>query len=151
VRERAGHTLQPTALVHEAYLKLIDSTVIGSGDRNRFLALAARAMRQVLIDFARQRKAGRRGGGDWERVTLHPELVGEASSEEVDLLDLDEALARLAEVHDVAARVVELRYFGGLTLVEAGALLGISDSMVSKYWRTAQAWLRRELGSAGSP
>lgn len=149
-RERVGHTLQPTALVHEAYLKLIDSTVILSGDRERFLGFAARAMRQVLIDVARKRRTDRHGGEGWQRVSLHTDLLGvvDASQQEVDLLDLDDALTRFTAVHAKAAQVVELRYFGGLTLDEVASVLGISSRMVSKYWNTARAWLGRELRPA---
>jgi len=148
-RERPGHTLQPTALVHEAYLKLIDSTVIRTGDRERFLAMAAWAMRQVLVDFARRRRTQRRGGDGWERVSLHPEVAVDAGapSGHVDLLDLDDALTRFAQIHDQAARVVELRYFGGLTIGETAEVLDVSERMVSKYWHLARAWLGRELGS----
>jgi len=152
-REQGGHTLQPTALVNEAYLKLIDSTVIRTGDRERFLAMAAWAMRQVLVDFARRRRTERRGGKDWERVSLHPEIGLDTSPRagDVDLLDLDDALTRFAQVHDKAARVVELRYFGGLTIGETAGVLGVSNRMVSKHWHLARAWLGRELGSADPP
>jgi len=149
--ERVGHTLQPTALVNEAYLKLIDSTVIGTGDRERFLAMAAWAMRQVLVDFARRRRTERRGGDDWQRISLHPDVAIDAKAEDADLLDLDDALSRFAEVHAKAARVVELRYFGGLTIDETAQVLDVSARMVSKYWHLARAWLGRELGSADSP
>jgi RNA polymerase sigma-70 factor (ECF subfamily) len=142
-----GHTLQPTALVNEAYIKLIDSTVLLRGDRERFLALAARVMRQVLVDFARTRKAQRRGGNQWQRVSLHAELVPAGSADgDVDLVGLDEALTRFATLHAKAAQVLELRFFGGLTLTETAAALDISERMVSKYWRGARAWLERELG-----
>jgi RNA polymerase sigma factor (TIGR02999 family) len=152
-RERSGHTLQPTALVHEAYLKLIDSTVIRTGDRERFLAMAAWAMRQVLVDFARKRRAERRGGKDWARVSLHPEMADDADHEDgdVDLLDLDDALSRFAKAHEKAAKVVELRYFGGLTIDETAGVLGVSARMVSKYWHLARAWLGRELGTEDPP
>lgn len=148
-RERAGHILQPTALVHEAYLKLIDHSVISGDDRERFLALAARAMRQVLVDFARRRKAGRRGGDSWERVTLHSDLI-ENDVDHADLIDLENALERLAETNAKAAEVVELRFFGGLSDEEAARVLSVSDRMVRKYWVTARAWLSRELGRDGT-
>ncbi|MFT7463915.1 MAG: RNA polymerase sigma-70 factor (ECF subfamily) [Pseudohongiellaceae bacterium] len=149
-RERVGHTLQPTALVNEAYLKLIDSTVLVSGDRARFLGLAARAMRQVLIDFARKRKANRRGGKDWDRVSLHPDMVHDtgAKRDDYNLFDLDDALTRFAALHEKASQVVELRFFGGLTNEETGSVLGISDRMVRKYWTSARTWLGRELSAA---
>jgi RNA polymerase sigma-70 factor (ECF subfamily) len=150
-RERSGHTLQPTALVHEAYIKLIDSTVLSSGDRVRFLGVAARAMRQVLVDFARRRRTARRGGQGWNRVSLHPDLTlnDGAAHEGIDLTDLDDALTRFAALHEKAARVVELRYFGGLPVEDVALAMGLSTRMVVKYWRTARAWLRRDLGPAG--
>jgi len=118
-----------------------------SGDRARFLGLAARAMRQVLIDFARKHKADRRGGKNWNRVSLHPDMLGDARAmrDGCDLIDLDDALTRFAAVHEKASRVVELRFFGGLTIEEAASVLGISDRMVSRYWASARTWLGREL------
>jgi RNA polymerase sigma-70 factor (ECF subfamily) len=143
-RERADHTLQPTALVHEAYLRLIDSTVIQSSDRNRFLGFAARAMRQVLVDHARRRGAEKRGGASWERVTLHPELAI-AGRSEVDLVELDEVLERFGAVDARAARVVDLRFFAGLTAQEAADVLGVSKTTVDDDWYMAKAWLGRKL------
>ena len=148
-RQDSGHTLQPTALVNEAYLKLIDSTVIRTDDRERFLATAAQAMRQVLVDSARKRHALRRGGSGWQRVSLHPDVLADdvLPHDEFDVLDLDDALTRLAQAHAMPARVVELRYFGGLTVEETAGVLSVSERMVGKYWFLARAWLGRELGS----
>ena len=146
-RERVGHTLQPTALVHEAWIKLIDSPHVTSQDKRRFLGVAARAMRQVLIEFARRRNAQRRGGNDMQRVSLHPELAS-ATGRDVDLLDLDEALRRFAETDERAARVVELRYFAGLSAAEAADVLGVSKRTVDTDWFMARSWLNRELGAA---
>ena len=145
-RERAGHTLQPTALVNEAYLRMIDSTAIESSDRDRFLAYAARAMRQVLVDHARRRRADKRGGEQWRRVTLHPELAAEGSSD-IDLVDLDDLLERFSALDERAARVVELRAFAGLTRLQAAEVLGVSPRTVDNDWYTARAWLAREMAA----
>lgn len=143
--ERKGHTLQPTALVNEVYLRLIDTSTTNGEDKRRFMVLAARCMRRVLIDHARKRKAKRRGGdGDWVRVTMHPEVAHEPGFT-IDLLDLAPALERLAELDERAAQVVELRFFGGLTEAETAEVLGVTDRTVRSDWRTARAWLRREL------
>lgn len=143
--ERVNHTLQPTALVHEAYLRLIDSTVIQGGDKGRFMSVAARAMRRVLVDSARARKTQRRGGGQWDRVTLHPELVS-SGVDDVDVVVLDVALEKFAKVDERAAHVVELRFFSGLSIEETAAALGVSDRTVGNDWFTARCWLGRELG-----
>jgi RNA polymerase sigma factor (TIGR02999 family) len=146
-RERADHTLQPTALVHEAYMRLIDSTVIQSSDRNRFLGFAARAMRLVLVDHARKHNAEKRSG-QWERVTLHPDLAP-AGCGDVDLVELHDVLERFAAVDERAARVVELRFFAGLTVPQAAEVMGIAPRTVDKDWFMAKAWLARELGANG--
>lgn len=148
LNERKGHTLQPTALVNEVYLRLIDTTAVNGDDQRRFMILAARCMRRVLIDHARKRGAQRRGGKDWVRVSLHPG-VAEETEFTADLLDLGPALERLAELDPRAAEVVELRFFGGLTEVETAEVLGVTDRTVRSDWRTARAWLRRELDGAG--
>jgi len=146
-KERAGHTLQPTALVNEAYLKLIDSTVIQSGDKGRFMSVAARAMRHVLIDHARGKNRQRRGGGNWRRVSLNPDML-EAGAIDIDLLDLDQALERFAERDPRAARVVELRFFTGLSVEEIAELLGVARRTAYDDWYMAKAWLGRELQRA---
>lgn len=145
-RERPGHTLQPTALVHEAYLRLMKDRPDRWQNRAHFCAIAARAMRQILIERARARGAQKRGGGG-PRVTLEEALVaGEAPS--VDLLALDEALQRLAALDPMHARLVELRFFGGLTVEETAEALDMSPATVKRHWSAARAWLAREMGGA---
>ncbi|HKH91454.1 MAG TPA: ECF-type sigma factor [Gemmatimonadaceae bacterium] len=146
-REAAGHTLQPTALVHEAYLKLVDQRPGRWHGRAQFYGVAARCMRQVLVDAARTRRAAKRGGGA-QPITLSdadgtPASEGEAAGD--DVLALDAALARLAALDPDQARLVELRYFAGLTLDDTAATLGVSSATVSREWRVARRWLRREL------
>jgi len=143
------HTLQPTALVHEAYLKLINQTAAAWNDRAHFLAVAATAMRQVLKDSARRRNALKRGGGDEakERVNL-TDVQTPSGQSIVDTVALDEALTRLAELNPRQARIVELRFFGGLTNEEVGRVLNLSTRMIEKEWRRTRAWLSAELGGA---
>ena len=142
-RERAGHTLQPTALVHEAYLKLVGEERAVCESRGHFLALAALAMRRVLCRHAERRAALKRGG-DRARVELtDAALALELPS--VDVLGVDRALTRLEGVDPRAAKVVELRFFGGLSVEDAAAALEISPRTVEREWRVARAWLRREL------
>lgn len=138
-----GHTLQPTALVHEAYARLVGSDAKFE-DRAHFFALAARLMRNILIDHARARKSQKRGGGG-ALVTL-PENVALEASEPLDVLAVDEALKRLAEVDERKARVVELHFFGGLTYTETSTALGISEATVDRDLRMAKAWLAEHLG-----
>lgn len=142
-RERTDHTLQPTALVHEAFLKLHARGIV-TGGRTHFLALAATAMRQILVDHARAKAAVKRGGG-WKKVT-----VSEASSLSdggvEDVLAVNDALVKLAALDPVAARIVEMRFFAGLTEVEIASELDISDRWVREQWGHARAWLRREMG-----
>jgi RNA polymerase sigma factor (TIGR02999 family) len=142
--EPAGHTLQATALVHEAYLRLVDQPSVEWQDRAHFLAVAANAMRRILVDRARARHAAKRGGA--ERALTLSETVAVANEEsEVDVLVLHEALIRLAELDPRQARVVELRYFGGLSIPEAAVALGVSHATVERDWRNARLWLRHEL------
>lgn len=145
--ERAGHTLQPTALVHEAWMRLVDTDAVGFESRSHFFGTAARAMRQVLVDHARRRDAGKRGG-DWQRVTLDTGIA-EDNALAADVLDLDSALTRLTGHDATLARLVELRFFAGLTLDEAADALGVSRRKAAKDWSAARLWLRRELG--GTP
>jgi len=141
--ERPGHTLSTTDLVHEAYAKLVTEQVVDHGERAYFFAAAAQAMRRVLIDYARRRKALKRGGG-WHPVALDDvDVVADDSSE--SLLALDEALARLAALDDRLARVVECRYFGGLTEDETADALGVTARTVRRDWVKAKGWLYREL------
>ena len=144
--ERSDHTLQPTALVHEAYLKLQRGGSCPAG-RVHMLALAASAMRQILVDHARARATQKRGGG-WERVTVDSAAPIHPNGAD-DVLAVHGALARLAALDARAARVVELRFFGGLTEAEVAEELEISERWVREQWTHARAWLRRELAGAG--
>jgi RNA polymerase sigma factor (TIGR02999 family) len=148
--EHAGHTLQPTALVHEAYMKLANGAN-AAGDaaqsQNEFRALASHAMRQILVDHARRRNTDKRGGG-WLRITLD-DAVGADHERELDLLALDEAMEGLAKLDARKCRVVELRFFGGLTCEEAAKELRISPKTAEADWYMARAWLRSRLTSAG--
>jgi RNA polymerase sigma-70 factor (ECF subfamily) len=147
-RERPGQTLQPTALVHEAYLRLLKDRPDRWQNRAHFCAIAAHSMRQILIERARARGALKRGGGG-PRVTLDEALIagGERS---IDLVALDEALERLAQFDPEQARLVELRFFGGLTVEETAEAMDISPATVKRHWAVARAWLAREL-EGGAP
>ncbi|MHC4409276.1 MAG: sigma-70 family RNA polymerase sigma factor [Planctomycetota bacterium] len=142
-REAAGHTLQPTALVHEAYLKLVGESAGAWNDRTHFLAAASRAMREILVDFARRRAALKRGGGR-VRITLDEKSHGQGRPTD-EILAVHEALAKLERVDPEWSRVVELRFFGGLTLEEAAAVMGISLSSAKRIWSRARAWLLAEM------
>lgn len=144
--ERAGHTLQPTALVNEAYLQLLNHTTDHPEARNRFFALAARVMRHVLIDHARARGRQKRGG-DHRRVDLTLQGLGEARATfgHEDLLALDEALKKLEQLDERKARLVELRYFAGLEEETAAQILGIARSTAAADWRFARAWLLNQM------
>ena len=144
-RERAGQTLQPTALVHEAYLRLVDQTRVEWKNRGHFFAVASQAMRRALVDHARSRAAAKRGGG-LEPETLGVELATPTPMPPIEVLALDQALDRLAAVDPELARVVELRFFGGLTLEETAEVAGRSLASVKRDWRAARAFLHRELG-----
>jgi RNA polymerase sigma factor (TIGR02999 family) len=148
-REATGHTLEPTAVVNEAFVRLVNKPDAAWNGRTHFVGVAARAMRQVLIDHARRRKAGRRGGG-WKRVTLSGIGAGSAGLAQVDAIDLDNALEKLSAIDERRSRVVELRFFGGLTNAEVAEVLGVSAATIEGDWRFARAWLRRELGG-GKP
>lgn len=142
-RESRGHTLQPTALVHEAWIKLVDASDPGWEGRRHFLAVAAKAMRNVLVDHARARGAAKRGGGR-QRLPLDDALA--LYEDRVpDVLALDDALQQLAGVDEQLGRLVELRFFGGLSHEEAGQVLGISTRSAERGWSTARAWLRSHL------
>lgn len=147
-RERRGHTLQPTALVHEAYLKMVDQRAACWSGRAHFFAVAAEAIRRILVDHARGRGTAKRGGGR-ERVTLSGiDAVG--TDAEVDLIVLDDALTRLQTLHPRQAEVVKMRYFAGLTGAETAEALGVSRSTVVDDWTVARAWLLSELGETGA-
>jgi RNA polymerase sigma factor (TIGR02999 family) len=142
-RERAGHSLQPTALANEAYFKLVDTAKAGMAGRAHFFGVAARAMRQVLVEHARKKQAAKRGG-DQQRVTLSiADRAGEEPS--FDVLDLEEALEELARLDERKARVLELRFFAGLSMDEVGELLAVSAKTVEADWYMARAWLRTRL------
>ena len=142
--ERVEHTLQPTALVHEAYLRLAGGAELGWANRAHFFAAAARAMRQVLVDFARRKGADKRGGG-LQRVSLHEDLAPELPGSDFDLLDLHESLEKLSGLDATLGRIVELRFFGGLTLDEVADVVGYSRRKVASEWAFARTWLAREL------
>ena len=145
-RERAGHTLSTTEVVHEAYLSLLDHPRVPTGEQVRFLAVASTAVRRALLQHARRRDAAKRGGGQ-RPLTLDDEAVA-ADGDSDDLVALDEALTRLSELDERLARVVECRYFGGLTEDETAAALGITARTVRRDWVKAKAWLYRELHGA---
>jgi RNA polymerase sigma-70 factor (ECF subfamily) len=142
-RERPDHTLQPTALVHEAYLRLIDQRRVAWQNRVHFLAMASQMMRRILVDHARRRRMGKRSGR-WMQVELE-DLILPSHSNNVDVLALDELLNRLAEFDARKSRIVELRYFGGLSLDETAHALGVSATTIDRDWRAARAWLYRQL------
>ena len=142
-QERANHTLQPTALVHEAYMKLVDQTRVDWQGKSHFFAVAAQAMRRILVDHARSRQREKRGGGR-ARVILD-EAVALSPQKDEDVLALDEALERLAKLDPRQAKVVELRFFGGLNVEEVAEALGVSKRTVEGDWTFARAWLSREL------
>lgn len=147
-RERRGHTLQVTALVNEAYLRLVDARRVAWNDRAHFLGIAARLMRRVLVDHARARGVGKRGAGA-EQVNLD-EAMMVTPAPDVSLLALDHALETLAVLDARKCQVVEMRYFGGLTLDETAAALHVSRDTVKRDWRLAKLWLLRELEQRGS-
>lgn len=148
-RERPGHTLQATALVNEAYVKLVDSSRVRWQNRAHFMAIAAQTMRRILVDVARKRRVQKRGA-DASQVTLHEGLIvgGEPGS---DLVALDDALDGLAKLDPRKSRVVELRFFGGLNLEETAEALGVSTDTVGRDWSAAKAWLLRELTRGPGP
>jgi RNA polymerase sigma-70 factor (ECF subfamily) len=143
-QQNPGHTLAPTALVHEAFLRLVGTSGPGWKDRSHFFAVAATAMRQILTDHARRKGADKRGGGEWQRISLS-DANPAGPGEDADIAALDEALTRLAEADPRKHRVVELRFFGGLTVEEVAEELGVSVTTVESDWRAARAWLNSEL------
>src|SRR5690242_516587 len=143
-RERAGHTLQPTALVNEAYLKLIDQKNAKWQNRAQFFGISAQLMRRILVDHARQRQAVKRGGSNQERLSI-TSVEAVLKQPEIDLLALNEALDELAQMDPQQSRIVELKFFGGLSIEETAEVLGISHATVERDWKMARAWLRRQL------
>ena len=161
--ERPGHTLQCTALVHEAFLRLSGQRVAEWKNRKQFIALAAQLMRRILVDYARQRGAGKRGAGqvplslDDTRDALEidaansaqaPDALAAAENSRVDLLAIDRALQQLARIDQQQCQIVELRYFGGLTIDETAEIVGLSAATIKREWTMARAWLQRELSAA---
>lgn len=141
--ESPGHTLQPTALVNEAYLKLVDQSRVQWQDRAHFLAVASHVMRRILVDHARGKKRVKRGGNR-QRIELD-EACGASFRQEIDLLEVDDALSQLAQRDARQAQIVELRLFGGLTMDEIAQVLGVSKRTVESEWTMIRAWLRRQL------
>ena len=144
-RERAGHTLQPTALVHEAWVKLVDGDKVQFHGRAHFFGIAARCMRQLLVDHARARAAGKRGG-DRQRVTIDEGMLA-GLDPDIELIALDDALEKLAQLDERAAKVAEMRLFAGMTVPEVAVELDVSPRTVDGDWATARLWLSRELGA----
>ena len=138
-----GHTLQPTALVHEAYIKLVDQRSVDWQNRAHFFAIAARLMRRIVLQSARRRRAAKRGGGAVE-IDIEDDAIP-AAEPGLDVIVLDEALTRLAAMDSRQAQVVELRYFGGLNIDETAVVLGVSAGTVKREWRSAKAWLLKEV------
>lgn len=150
-RERPGHTLQPTALVHEAFLKLVDQRAVNWQNRLHFFAVASSAMRRILVDHARTQRRLKRGGGRQANpLTEFVDAPG-VDIEHVDIIALDVALTRLATRDARQARLVELRYFGGMTIEETAATLEVSVATVNREWRMARSWLFAELGGVEDP
>jgi RNA polymerase sigma factor (TIGR02999 family) len=143
-RERVDHTLQPTALINEAYLRLVGSSNISWESRAHFFGIAARVMRRILVDHARQHQADKRGA-DFQKVPIDAANEPGSKPEAVDLVALDAALSRLAELDPEQSKLVELRYFAGLTIEEAAETMSLSVATARRRWTSAKAWLRREI------
>jgi len=149
-RERPDHTLQPTALIHEAYLRLVDQNSVTWENRAHFFGISAQVMRRILVDHARGRHAAKRGGS-LIKLPLDEAIHGSPKQqEEIDLVALDAALTRLAEVDAEQSRLVELRYFAGLTIEETAQVMDISPATVKRKWTVSRAWLRREISRSGA-
>jgi RNA polymerase sigma factor (TIGR02999 family) len=144
-RENAGHTLQPTALVNEVYLRLVNQDEMKWQNRAQFFGIAAQMMRRILVSHARSRRALKRGGSD-QRITLD-EGVAAAPERDLSLLALDEALKRLEAIDSEKSRMVELRFFSGLSVEETAEVMGVSPRTIDRQWQTAKAWLHREIGT----
>ncbi|RPI53661.1 MAG: sigma-70 family RNA polymerase sigma factor [Acidobacteria bacterium] len=142
-RERPDHTLQPTALVHEAFIRLVDQRAVRWQNRAHFFGIAAQAMRRILVDHARAHSADKRGAG--ERAVSFDDALAVVGAPDIDMLALDEALTRLAVLDPQQSRVVELRFFGGLTMEETAEVMNISTATVGREWTLAKAWLYAEL------
>ncbi|HEV8186204.1 MAG TPA: sigma-70 family RNA polymerase sigma factor [Pyrinomonadaceae bacterium] len=142
-REQPGHTLQTTALIHEAYVRLVDQHNVQWQNRAHFFGVAAQMMRRILVDHARTKKRAKRGGSDI-RISLNDATVA-VKGQDLDVIEVDEALTRLAKIDEQQSRVVELRFFSGLTVEETAEVMGISPATVKREWSMAKAWLHREL------
>jgi RNA polymerase sigma factor (TIGR02999 family) len=142
--ERREHTLQTTGLVHEAFIKLVDKKEIDWKDRNHFFAIASKVMRRILVDYARSRNRDKRGG-KYEDLSLEETKYLSSGESKVDLVALDQALNKLAKFDERQAKIVELKYFGGMTLDETAEILGVSRVTVKRDWNIAKTWLRRQL------
>jgi RNA polymerase sigma factor (TIGR02999 family) len=147
-RERPGHTLQSTALVHEAYMKLIDQSQVQFQNRSHFFAIAAQLVRRILVDHARTRDRQKRGGGAM-KLSLD-DALGVSDKREVELVALDDALTGLSKLDPQQSRIVEMRFFGGLSIEETAEAVGVSPATVKRDWVAAKAWLFREMSRAGS-
>ena len=145
-REQPGHTLQTTALIHEAYVRLVDQHNVQWQNRAHFFGIAAQMMRRILVDHARTKKRAKRGGSDI-KVSLDDATVA-VPGQNVDVVEIDEALSRLAKIDEQQSRVVELRFFSGLTVEETAEVMGISPATVKRDWSMAKAWLHRELSGS---
>ncbi len=151
-KQRPNHTLQSAALVHEVYLRLADERALQAENRAHFVGIAAQLMRWILVDYERNRLASKRGGG-LTRLNLSGDIASPGAGEEeaVNLLALDEALTRLAKLNSQQSQIIEIRYFGGLSIEETADFLGVSTATVKRRWSSARAWLLREMGRAGAP
>jgi RNA polymerase sigma factor (TIGR02999 family) len=145
-RERSDHTLQPTALVHEAYMKLIDQKRVRWQNRAHFFGIAAQVMRRILMDHARKHQAGKRGG-EAEKLPIEEEILVVSHDRSGELVALDDALHTLAEMDEQKAKIVELRYFGGLSIEETAEVMGVSVPTINRQWRMAKAWLYSQLAA----
>lgn len=146
-RERADHTLQPTALVHEAYMKLIDQKKVHWQNRAHFFGIAAQVMRRILLDHARKHNADKRGG-EAEKLPIEEEILVVSHEKSAELIALDEALETLSKMDPQKAKIVELRYFGGLSIEETAEVMGVSVPTINRQWRMAKAWLYGQIARA---
>lgn len=143
-KERSNHTLQPTALVHEAYMKLIDQNRVKWQNRAHFFGIAAQVMRRILMDHARKHQAEKRGG-EFEKLPIEEEILIVSQDKSAELIALDEALDELAKIDPDKARIVELRYFGGLSIEETAEVMGVSVPTINRHWKMAKAWLYSQV------
>ncbi len=148
--ERPNHSMQATELVHEAYMRMVGATPANPENRAHFFAIAANTMRQVLLDYARKRSAGKRGGAALQKIDLNAELFVAHDSLD-DVIIIDELLNRLNGIDPRQSRLIELRFFAGLSNEEAGEVMGVSEATVKREWRSAKAWLHRELEASRPP